>query len=192
MFYKTKTTLNGNSKTVSKYSNYFTVKRIALLAVLTSLISVWRVFFVFIPNVQPMTALLIIVALNIGVIDSLVMSVLSVLLTNLFLGMGPWTGMQIISFAIIILLTGVLKNIYQFGSIYNRIAFSIWTLITGFLFGFIISYLNYKLYGLESFLVYYISGLAFDGMHGLGNLVFYFILEPLLVPIIRRKISKFN
>ena len=109
------------------------------------------------------------------------------LLTNLFLGMGPWTLMQIMSFAAVILLTGLLKVLYQFGNIKIRFAFAIWALIVGFLYGFVISYLNFHLYGLNNFLVYYINGLPFDLLHGLGNFGFFLILEPILVPVIEKK-----
>ena len=106
--------LNGNSRIVSSNSSYFNVNRIALLAILTAFITVGRIGFAlpFLPNIQPMTALLIIIALNIGIIDGLVVSVLSMFLTNLILSMGPWTIFQILSFALIILLTGILKYFY--------------------------------------------------------------------------------
>lgn len=181
--------LNGDWKIVSKTTNYFTVHRIALLSVMTALVTVGRLVFAlpFLPNIQPMTALLIIITLNIGVLDGLIVSVLSMLLTNLFLGMGPWTGMQIVSFSMIILLTAFLKPFYRFGTIRNRIIYSLWALLTGFIYGWVISYLNFNLYGMSNFLVYYLNGLPFDGLHAVGNLGFFFILEPTLVPIIRQK-----
>lgn len=137
-----------------------------------------------------MTALLIIITLNIGVIDGLVVSLLSILLTNLFLGMGPWTIMQMFSFAGVILLTGILKKLYFFGSFKMRISFSIWGLVVGFLYGFIISYLNFRLYGLNNFAVYYINGLPFDLLHGIGNFGFFLILEPIIVPIIQKRFNE--
>lgn len=171
---------------------YFTVKRIALLSVMTALVTVGRLVFAlpFLPNIQPMTALLIVITLNIGVIDGLIVSVLSLLLTNLFLGMGPWTGMQMLSFALVILLTALLKYFYHFGKMSNRILFSIWALLSGFIYGFVISIMSFRLYGMNNFLIYYINGLPFDTLHAVGNFGFFFILEPILVPIIRRKFDE--
>lgn len=173
----------------NKKAEYFSVHRIALLAILTAMSTVGRLMFAlpFLPNIQPMTAMFIIIALNIGIPDGLIVSLLSMLLTNLFLGMGPWTVMQIASFAVVILITGLLKTFYQFGKINIRFAFAIWALIAGFLYGFVISYLNFYLYGLNNFLVYYLNGLPFDLMHGLGNFGFFLILEPILVPIIDKR-----
>lgn len=142
------------------------------------------------PNIQPMTALLLIIALNIGVIDSLIVSLISILLTNLFLGMGPWTIMQILSFTVIILLTGLIKYFYRFGSFTHRIIFSVWAGLTGLIYGLIVSYLNFHLYGMNNFLVYYMNGLPFDLLHAVGNIGFFFILEPIIVPIIKQKFEK--
>lgn len=177
---------------LTKQENYFSVERISLLAILTALTTVGRLTFSlpFLPNIQPMTAFLLIITLNVGVIDGLVVSLLSVLLTNLFLGMGPWTVMQIMSFAIVILLTAILKKFYSFGSYKTRTFFSVWGLITGFLYGLIISYLNFQFYGLTNFIVYYLNGLPFDLLHGFGNMGFFFILEPIIVPIIDKKFNK--
>lgn len=188
---KRETILNGDLRTVSSNTQYFSVKRIALLAVMTALTTVGRLAFALpiMPNIQPMTALLIIIALNIGVLDSLVVSVLSILLTNLILSMGPWTIFQMISYAVIILLTGLFKYFYRTDSIVSRLSFTIWALITGFLYGLIISGFSFYLFGMNNFFVYYLNGLPFDMLHGVGNAAFFFILEPILVPIMQKKFS---
>lgn len=172
-------------------SDYFNVNRIALLAILTALITVGRIAFALpiLPNVQPMTALLIIITLNIGVIDGLVVSVLSMLLTNMMLSMGPWTVFQMISFAVVILLTGIVKYFYSFGTVRNRLIFAAWALLTGYIYGFIISVMTFYLYGMSHFMVYYLNGLPFDTLHAVGNFAFFVILEPILVPIIRKRFA---
>lgn len=189
---KRKMKSSGDLRTVSKQDNYFTVHRIALLAILTALVTVGRLAFSLpiLPNIQPMTALLILITLNIGVIDGLVVAGLSMLLTNMMLGMGPWTVFQIISFAVVILVTGVLKYFYDFGSFSNRLVFSIWALIAGFLYGLIISVFSFYLYGMNNFVVYYINGLPFDSLHAVGNFGFFFLLEPIIVPIIQKRFNK--
>ena len=189
---KTEKRLSGDSRTVNKSSSYFTVNRIALLSVMTALVTVGRLTLSLpiLPNIQPMTALLILIALNLGVIDSLVVSVLSLLLTNLFLGMGPWTILQMISFAVVILLTGIIKYFYRYESFINRIVFSFWAGLMGFGYGLIISYLNFQLYGMNNFLVYYINGLPFDILHAVGNVGFFLILEPIIVPIMKNKFEE--
>lgn len=186
---KRKTKSSGDLRTVSKQEKYFTVHRITLLAIMTALVTVGRLVFSLpiLPNIQPMTALLILITLNVGVIYGLVVAVLSMLLTNMLMGMGPWTIFQVISFAVVILMTGALKYFYHYGSLGNRLVFSIWALVTGFLYGLIISFFSFHLYNMNNFLVYYINGLPFDMLHAVGNFGFFFLLEPVLVPIIRKK-----
>lgn len=156
---------------------------------MTALTTVGRLAFAlpFMPNIQPMTALLLIIALNIGIVDSLIVSLLSILLTNLFLGMGPWTILQIISFGLVILLTSLVKYFYQPQSFIRRIFFAIWAGFMGLVYGFVISYLNVRLYGMNNFWVYYLNGVPFDLLHAVGNVGFFIILEPMIVPIIKRK-----
>ncbi len=191
---KRKTKSSGDLRTVSKQpqNQYFTVHRIALLAIMTALVTVGRLVFALpiLPNIQPMTALLILITLNMGVLDGLLVAVLSMLLTNLIMGMGPWTLFQMVSFAVVILLTGVWKYFYHFGGFGNRLAFSIWALVAGFIYGLIISIFSYYLYGMNNFLVYYVNGLPFDALHAAGNFGFFFLLEPVLVPIIRKKFDE--
>ncbi|UUX33509.1 ECF transporter S component [Fundicoccus culcitae] len=186
--------MSGDLKTVTSKSRYFTVNRITLIAVLTAFVTVGRLIFALpiLPNIQPMTAMLIIITLNIGVIDGITVSVFSVILTNIFLGMGIWSIMQIISFVVIMVLTVVLKYFYKYGGLRNRIIFSIWAGITGFTYGFTISLMSYYTYGLSNFTVYYLNGIPFDILHAVGNLIFFFILEPIIVPIIQKKFKHQN
>lgn len=158
---------------------------------MTALCTVGRLVFAIpiLPNIQPMTTLFIIIALNIGIIDSLIVSLLSMLITNLILGMGPWTVLQIVSFAVAIILTGLVKHFYHFGSLKSRIMMAIWSALMGLLYGLIISYLSVKLYGIPNFFVYYLNGLPYDILHAVGNFGFFLILEPVIVPIIR---DRFN
>lgn len=177
---------------MNKSARYFTVRRIALLAMMTALTTVGRLAFSLpvLPNIQPVTALIILITLTIGGIDGLVVATLSMLLTNMILGMGPWTILQIISFGVVVLLTGILKIGYRFGSLRNRLIFAIWALLAGFIYGFIMTFLSFHLYGMSNFIVYYINGLPFDVLHAVGNFAFFFILEPIIVPIIQKRFDE--
>lgn len=186
---KRMTISSGDLRIVSKSGKYFTVRRISLLAILTALVTVGRLVFALpvLPNIQPMTALIILITLTVGVLDGLVLAVLSMLLTNMILGMGPWTILQITAFVVIILLTGLFKIGYRYGTFKNRLIFSTWSLLAGFVYGLVVTFLSFHLYGMSHFLVYYINGLPFDILHAIGNFVFFLILEPIIVPIIHKR-----
>ena len=131
----------------------FGVRRLALLSILTALCYVGRMVFQFIPNVQPVTAVLIILTLTLGMTDGFIVAILSIVLTNFLLGMGPWTIAQIASFGVLIVVTGLFVkpfyNISQKRS--RRILFALFAFFGGLLYGFVISVISVKLMGINSF-----------------------------------------
>jgi energy-coupling factor transport system substrate-specific component len=160
----------------------------ALLSILTALCYVGRIVFQFIPNVQPMTAILIILTLTMGIADGFIVAILSIILTNFLLGMGPWTIAQIASFGVLIVVTGlVMKPFYKKA---HKAYFVVFSFFGGILYGFIISLLTVKMMGITNFWVYYAAGIPFDLLHGLGNAGFYLILEPILAPLVAAQLKK--
>ncbi len=164
--------------------SFFSVQRIALLGLLTALCYVSRVIFQFLSNVQPVTVILIILVLKMTVVDSWIVAILSTLISNIQLGMGVWTIAQIVSFSILVGITGLLIKPFI-----NQIPFVVMVLfagLTGYLYGFIISAVQAPFFGIQNFWAYYLAGLPFDTMHALGNAVFYVLLAPVLGSILDR------
>lgn len=148
---------------------------------------VGRILLQALPNIQPVTALLLIICLNRSVFDGLIVACLSMLLSNIYLGMGPWTLFQILSYALLMIVTGLLvKKFYRPASMFNRIIFSIYAVFLGLLYGFLISFFWVNTIKMSSFWAYYLQGISFDLAHGVGNGVFYFLLEPLLQPLLAK------
>lgn len=169
---------------------YFSVQRIALLAALTALCHIGRLVFQFIPNVQPMTTILLMITLVMGTIDGLVVALLSLLLSNMFLGMGPWTLSQFIAFTTIILVSGCFRPLYRMQAMHPLVKKLIVTMLAflmGLLYGFIISIVEVRLFGIAHFWVYYLQGVSFDFLHAAGNVGFFLMLEPILVPLIKKR-----
>lgn len=163
-------------------------KRIALLGLFTSFIYAGRVSFSFLPNVQPMTTILIIITLSLGLSAGLIVALLSLVVSNLSLGFGVWTIAQLIAY------TAVLLVVYPFRRIYNNIPLVVMAFVSGFtglLYGFIISLVQAPFFGWLSFFPYYISGIPYDIAHAVGNFVFYLLLAPIFFPIIHKQINKF-
>lgn len=159
-------------------------KRIALLGILTSLIYVGRVSFSFLPNVQPMTTILVIITLTMGIKDSLIIAMLSLIITNLNMGFGVWTVAQMVSFTIILVIVSLFKSVYHRLPV---IVMAITCGVLGLLYGFCISLVQAPFFGWVSFIPYYISGFSYDCLHALGNFIFYMILSPILIPLIDKR-----
>ncbi|MBP1040848.1 ECF transporter S component [Vagococcus sp. BWB3-3] len=175
-----------NSNKNAKITSVFSVKEIANLSLMVAACVVGRLLFQFIPNVQPMTTILLIMTIYRGLRQGLVVSLLSVIITNLYLGMGVWTVAQLFSYAIIMCLVGLLAKWPLFKR--NLLLQTAFSFLAGFLYGFIISLVSYKMYGMTAFWPYYIQGLSFDLLHAVGNLGFYIMLAPLF----RRLLDKFD
>ena len=169
-------------------SKRYQVQHIALLGILTTLCYISRLLFQFLPNVQPVTVILLLITIILGTRDGLIVAILSILISNINLGLGVWTIAQISSFTVIILLTGLVKT--QFTRI-PFIGMVIYAGLTGYVYGFVISAVQAPFFGIQNFWAYYLAGLPFDTLHALGNSGFYFILAPILIPIMNKFLKKY-
>lgn len=172
----------------------FPIRRITTLALFSAACIVGRILFTWIPNVQPMTAILLLLAFYGSYTDALIVTLVSLLGTNLYLGMGSWTISQLIAFSSIVTVFHFLSNcvlIKHHISIQAIIAF-----LCGLLYGLIVSRVEVFIYQLPSFWAYYFQGLFFDILHGTGNLIFYLVLVPvfkrILLPTINSSKNKLN
>ncbi|WP_207940774.1 hypothetical protein DOK78_001692 [Enterococcus sp. DIV2402] len=161
----------------NEQSTFFSTYEIAYLAMTVAACVVGRMLFQFIPNIQPMTAIFLILTYQLGVSRGLVVNVLSLLITNLYMGMGIWTISQILSFSVVIGCMGLLCRWPTFRK--KRSLQVIFSVLAGFLYGLVIAMIDVQIYGMPQFWPYYLAGLYFDLLHGLGNGMFYFLLAPI-------------
>jgi energy-coupling factor transport system substrate-specific component len=157
-------------------------KRIALIAMLSALSVVGRLYFSVMPNIQPTTSIIIISAFMVRPYEAVMIAFLSSVLSNVILGAGMWTIWQVIAWSLIGLISGYIG---KFHSKIPLIALSIYAGICGYLYGFLISFPMSQLAG-GHFWVYYLAGLPFDTAHAVGNLLFFFILYPILMKVSKK------
>lgn len=155
--------------------------KLTLLALLASLAVVGRTIFVFLPNVQPVTSLIIICGLILGPMAAILLAILTTFLSNMILGMGIWTIWQIISWGIIGLISGWLGKIFNKIPMYIIVIYSIFC---GYFYGIIISLTTYQVTG--KFWPYYLAGLPFDTNHAIGNAIFIIMFYPIISYFFRR------
>lgn len=155
------------------------VYRIALIAILSALSCVLRFSLVEFPNVKPITALFLALALWLGFWDSLAIMTITMIVTGLILGFSPIILGQIFGYAVIII---IFKSISKFNQ--NIIFLSVIAGGMAFIFGALISAVSGLLYGFGSggYLAYWIAGLPFDAAHAFSTLIFY----PIIVMILKR------
>ncbi|WP_404453226.1 ECF transporter S component [Oceanobacillus kapialis] len=158
--------------------------KLTLLAILASLAVLGRYIFVFLPNVQPVTSLIIICGLLLGPISAMLLAILVTFLSNMLLGMGIWAVWQFISWALIGLISGILRKQLSNAPI---ALLAVYASLCGFLYGLVISLTSYQISG--HFWPYYLAGLPFDTQHAVGNALFILLFYPVFNFLFKRYIN---
>ena len=152
-----------------------------MLALLAALAVVGRSVFVFIPNVQPVTAIIITCGLILGPGATVILAILTTFLSNMILGMGIWSIWQITSWGLIGIISGLLGKFFKKVPIFVIILFAAFS---GYFYGFVISLTTYQISG--KFWPYYLAGLPFDTNHAIGNVVFIIVLYPTISFLLKK------
>jgi energy-coupling factor transport system substrate-specific component len=170
------TRLNG-------YIKLTKTQEIALIGLLAAINIASRVVLQSLPNIKPVTAIIIISVVVFGIAFGIKLSLVTVLVSNLILGMGIYTLFQILAWTVIAALAGLFVKVIKKQSL---ILMALFAGFTGYVFGFFVSLEKLFFMGFKGFLVYYVGGLYFDTLHAAGNFVFYLIFAPLLYGLFNR------
>ena len=81
-------------------------RRMVLVAVMTAIAVIGR----FIPLFKPITAVCVMTAMYLGAESGFLCGALSVLISNIYFGQGPWTPFQMLGFGLIGLIAGYLSK----------------------------------------------------------------------------------
>ncbi len=173
---------------ITRKTAFFSTKKLAFLAMMTAACVVGRLSFQWIPNVQPMTDMLLLLTIYQGLFSGLIVSLLSLIITSLFLGMGTWTIAQLISYAVVLVFFSVL---YRYTYVKHALILqAMASFVVGLLYGFVISLVQAPFLGIQSFWAYYVVGISFDLLHAAGNFGFYLILAPIFAQLFKRMADK--
>lgn len=146
------------------------------VALVTAAAIVGRLLFAGVPNVQPATALVLLLAACVSPIIGAIAGMLVVVLTSLFLGSGPFVLFQIIAYAAISLFC-------VFPGMKSRVLLSVYGAMAGFLYGWIsnLGFLIFTGFSPEAFVTLLLTGGVFDLLHGVSNAVFIWMLHPIFL-----------
>lgn len=112
------------------------------VVVMVAIGSVGRIIFGFIPNVQPVTVIVVIMGLCYSPESGFLTGALSALVSNMVMGQGPWTPWQMLAWGLIGLLAGLCGKLKPFRTIYFAVPFAalsafvfsvitdVWTVLT--------------------------------------------------------------
>ena len=168
-------------------------REIMLIAVLSAMGVAGRAAFFMVPGFKPVAALVILSGVSLGGEAGFLVGSLTMLVSNMFMGQGPWTPWQMFAFGMVGFLAGIL---YQKGILKARKRdLCIYGFLSVFLiYGGIMNpasiLMSYGYITRSSLLAYYISGVPVDLVHAISTVVFlWFLSRPLLEKLERIKIK---
>lgn len=165
-----------------------TTNRLTRLALLTALCIALRHAFTAFPNVKPITAIFLVIAASLGLMDSLLVMTLTMTVTAFILGFGPWVAWQVLAYGLVLIfwksvvfsLTNRLKS-----ATIRTIVQSVLAGLMGLVYGVVIDSLSAILYQMPIW-AYLLNGMVFNLAHVVSTTLFYPIvtasfarLEPL-------------
>jgi len=162
-------------------------KEIALIATMASLAAISRVPFAAFINVQPTTFIVMITGYVFGARTGFIVGAVAALVSNFFLGQGPWTPWQMFSWGMCGVSAGLLAS-RQRGFKLGR--FMVLAGLWGYLFGWIMNIWHWIafVYPLtwKTFVATYAASFPFDTLHAVGNVVFSIVFGQSFYYILSR------
>lgn len=164
-----------------------TGKEIVLLAMLAAIAAVGRVPFAALPSVQPTTFVIIVVGIVFGAESGFIVGAVAALVSNIFLGQGPWTPWQMYAWGMVGMTAGFLRNTWWMRSMAGQLIFGfLWGYLFGWFMNLWIIVSNLENFTWEVFTSIYIASIYFDLAHALSNVFFLFIFSRVWVKILER------
>jgi len=148
---------------------------------------VGRVSFAALPTVQPTTFIVIVSGFVFGPRAGFMVGSTAGLVSNFFLGQGPWTPWQMFAWGLAGASAGLLKIICP--GIKTR-GLSVFNFFWGYFFGLVMNLWFWTAFiqplTWQSFVAVYAAGLWFDTFHAAGNVVFYLVFGAGFTKILQR------
>ncbi|MDY6912016.1 MAG: ECF transporter S component [Chloroflexota bacterium] len=166
-------------------------KEIALVAMLGTISAALRVPFAALPALQPCTYLVICSGYVFGMVAGFMVGALTALVSNFFLGHGPWTPYQMFAWG----LAGVSSA--WLGKLKVH---SVWMVVFSILWGYLFGWINNAWFWVafvtpltwKTFLVTQLNSIGMDSLHALGNGLFMSLFGMKTLAILERYRRRFN
>lgn len=169
-----------------------TSRRVVILAVMTALSVAGRFIFAPIPFFKPVTAMVVISAMYFGSEFGFLTGALSAVLSNFYFGQGPWTPFQMLAWGLIGLIAGVLSDPLK----RSKALLFIYALLSGFAYSVIMDVWTTTwadgAFNLSRFIALTASSFPITLIYCVSNVIFLFILTPLVGKKIERIIDKYG
>jgi energy-coupling factor transport system substrate-specific component len=168
-------------------------REMMMIVMLIALAAVSRVPFVAVPSVLPMTFIIIVSAIVFGAESGFMIGALSAIVSNIFLGQGPWTPWQMFCWGMIGCIAGLLKDTWWMRSMWGKVIFSF---LAGILYGWVMNLTSVIAImadiSWEAVLTFYAASIMFELLHAGSNVVFMLVFGNAWIRILRRFKKKYG
>lgn len=169
-------------------------KVIALVAALAALAVVGRLAFAAIPNVKPTTDIVLFAGYALGPVPGFMVGAVTALVSNVFLGHGPWTVWQMVAWGGVGVGGAALARAAGRREL-QRVPLAIACGVAGLAFGAFMDVYQWTLAAeqtLPTYLTVSASSLAYNLAHAIGNVVFCLLIGPVFIRALRRYRRRFE
>ena len=161
-------------------------REVALVGSFGAAAAAGRVLFAAIPNVQPVTTMTACAGIALGPRAGAAVGGLAALVSNGFLGQGPWTPWQMLAWGLVGGTGGAAGPLLR----RRRLALIVFCGLWGFLFDAILNVVDLATFGpswtWQAFWALEGRGLPFDVAHATGNVVLAAVAGPVLIRLLDR------
>lgn len=151
-------------------------KKLTRLAGLCAICVITRIYLKLIPNVQILSDIILILAINGKLDESLILNVTTMIITSFFLGFGYWVIFQVLDFGILGISNYMIFNKIKIKK--TKMNKTIALGLSGFIYGFLITLMQVFLVDGNKFTFFglYAGSIPFDINHMVGNILIYIFL----------------
>lgn len=168
-------------------------RELVLIALLAAFAAVSRVPFAALPSVQPTSFVIIMCAIVFGGEAGFLIGSLAALVSNMFLGQGPWTPWQMFGWGMMGLTAGMLKDTWL---MQHKAGRAVYGFAVGILFGWLMNSWFLLSYGesitWEAIAAAYAASFYFDLAHALSNVFFLTLFSASWLKILQRYKKKYG
>ena len=167
---------------------------VALVAALAALAVVGRLAFAVVPNVKPTTDIVLFAGFALGPIPGFAVGAVTALVSNIFLGQGPWTAWQMVAWGGVGVAGAGLAKAYGDREV-GRLTLAIACGLAGLAFGAVLDVYQTSLAARQDLPTYLaVSGtsLPYNLAHAIGNVVFCLLIGPAFIRALRRYRRRFE
>jgi len=162
-------------------------REIAVIAVLGAIAALGRVSLAALPNIQPVTFLVIVSGYVFGARAGFMVGSTAALTSNFFLGHGPWTPWQMFAWGLAGFSAACFRAAFPCA---GKWAMAFFQFIWGYLFGCIMNIWTWTAFiqplSWHTFLATWAASLWFDTFHAAGNVLFYLFFGTGVIKVLQR------